>query len=72
MDRLLEVGRESVNIPDNISLHPQLTKTLVQARLKKLNDGEIIDWATAESLAIGTLLQDGRYLILKKRCSGYV
>lgn len=35
------------------TVHPHLSKTHVNARLKKINEGIKIDWATAESMAIG-------------------
>lgn len=37
------------------SIHPHLLKTHVNARLKKLNDGQKIDFATAEAMATGLL-----------------
>lgn len=41
------------------SIHPHLQKTHVVGRLKKLENGSKIDWATAEALAIGSLLYQG-------------
>lgn len=38
------------------NLHPHLLKTHVNARSKKLNDGQKIDFATAEALAMGLCL----------------
>lgn len=38
------------------NLHPHLLKTHVNARMKKLNDGQKIDFATAEALAMGGLM----------------
>ncbi|CAH1764844.1 3715_t:CDS:10, partial [Entrophospora sp. SA101] len=49
---LEKVGRISV-------IHPRLLKFHIQSRLLKLSEGKKIDWATAESLAFGTLLLDG-------------
>ena len=40
-------------------IHPHLLKTHVSARQNKLNDGNNIDWATAEALAFGSLLYQG-------------
>lgn len=37
-------------------------KTFCEARTKKIESGENIDWATAEALAIGSLLLQGRVL----------
>lgn len=36
------------------NLHPHLLKTHVNARIKKLTDGQKIDFATAEALAMGS------------------
>lgn len=35
------------------NLHPHLLKTHVNGRMKKLSDGQKIDFATAEALAMG-------------------
>lgn len=40
-------------------MHPHLQKTHVNARLQRLEQGEAIDWATAEALAFGSLLLQG-------------
>lgn len=53
------VGAKSVETPDSFSIHPHLKKTHVEARVKKLMSGAGIDWATAEALAIGSLLYQG-------------
>ncbi|GAB6031789.1 putative 2-oxoglutarate dehydrogenase E1 component DHKTD1, mitochondrial [Chamberlinius hualienensis] len=59
VDLLKFVGAKSVEIPNNFNLHQHLHKTHVQNRLNKLTEGANIDWATAESLAIGSLLYQG-------------
>ena len=41
-------------------IHPQLIKTHTERRIHKLEEGAEIDWATAEALAMGTLLHQGR------------
>lgn len=46
------------------NLHPHLRKTFVNGRLKKLEAGNKIDWATAEALAIGSLLHEGYHVRL--------
>ncbi|KAG1667324.1 putative 2-oxoglutarate dehydrogenase E1 component DHKTD1, mitochondrial [Nymphon striatum] len=53
------VGMKSVTVPNNFALHPHLNKTFVKNRLKKLEQGSNIDWATAEAMAIGSLLYQG-------------
>lgn len=59
LDGLLFVGARSVETPDSFNIHPHLKKTHVEARIKKLMSGTGIDWATAEALAIGSLLYQG-------------
>lgn len=56
---LLDIGEQSVSFSDQITVHPRVDKYHIQARLKKLKSGKGIDWATAESLAFGTLLAEG-------------
>ena len=51
IDRLIDPLIQNVN--------KRLDQTHVQERLKKLEEGRGIDWSTAETLAIGTLLLQG-------------
>ncbi|KAH8407072.1 hypothetical protein KR222_005684 [Zaprionus bogoriensis] len=53
------IGQQSVAHPADFNIHPHLLKTHVQGRLKKLAEGTKIDWATAEALAIGSLMYQG-------------
>lgn len=51
---------------DNYSLkavHPTLQKTHVDRRVQRLTEGKDLDWATAEALAIGSLLHQGMKLL---------
>lgn len=57
---LYYVGTRSVQYPDGFNVHPHLLKTHIDGRLRKLNSGQKIDWATAEALAIGSLMYQGR------------
>ncbi|KAF8386657.1 ogdh-2, partial [Pristionchus pacificus] len=59
LDVLRFVGAASVQTKDGFELHPHLKKTHVETRLAKLTSGEGIDWATAEALAVGSLLTEG-------------
>ncbi|KAI9563198.1 hypothetical protein GHT06_010655 [Daphnia sinensis] len=59
LDVLRWVGARSVHIPSNFSLHPTLKRGHVDARLNKLLTGTNLDWSTAESLAIASLLYQG-------------
>ena len=59
LETLLFVGVKSVETPESFHIHPHLKKTHVEARIKKLENGGDVDWATAEALAIGSLLYQG-------------
>lgn len=72
---LSEIGRKSVTYPKSFvsvrpaakpnrkpkfqNIHPHLLKTHVKTRLGKIAEGVRLDWATAEALAIGSLLHEG-------------
>ncbi|XP_072390539.1 probable 2-oxoadipate dehydrogenase complex component E1 homolog isoform X1 [Diabrotica undecimpunctata] len=58
-DLMTLVGNASVKIPNNFTIHPTLLKTHVKNRLNKISNGTNIDWATAEVLAVGSLLFQG-------------
>lgn len=54
------IGIKTVEYPDTFNIHKHLKKTHVEGRLKKMNDPNAkLDWATAESLAFGSLLYQG-------------
>lgn len=59
IDLLKYIGYKSVECPESFNLHGHLAKTFVKSRLTKVTEGEKIDWATAEALAIGSLLYQG-------------
>ena len=65
MDMLKKIAGVITTIPDSITPHNKL-KRVVEARRKALESGHNIDWATAEHLAFGTLLLEGK----KVRLSG--
>ncbi|XP_075976075.1 putative 2-oxoadipate dehydrogenase complex component E1 homolog [Anticarsia gemmatalis] len=54
------IGQASVTVPEDFNVHPHLAKIHVKNRLNKLSSGAEIDWATAEALAFGSLLMEGR------------
>ncbi|XP_067012893.2 probable 2-oxoadipate dehydrogenase complex component E1 homolog [Anabrus simplex] len=58
------IGAKSVAYDEKFNLHPHLLKTHVNSRLNKLNEGAKLDWATAEALAVGSLLYQGFYVRL--------
>ena len=45
-------------------VNERLRKSHVEERIRKLGMGNNIDWATAEALAIGTLMLQGMVLLL--------
>ncbi|KAL6266999.1 hypothetical protein P5V15_000079 [Pogonomyrmex californicus] len=53
------VGQRSVQVPSNFDIHPHLLKNHVQNRLKRIENGNALDWSAAEALAIGSLLYQG-------------
>jgi 2-oxoglutarate dehydrogenase E1 component len=58
LDVLKEVGRKLTTFPKSFTPHKTIARILA-ARRKMIEDGQGIDWATAESLAYGTLLVEG-------------
>ncbi|ELT94079.1 hypothetical protein CAPTEDRAFT_182291 [Capitella teleta] len=58
-DILRYVGAKSVSTPEDFPTHPHLVKTHVDRRLQKMQTGSDLDWATAEALAMGSLLYQG-------------
>ncbi|GFY41628.1 probable 2-oxoglutarate dehydrogenase E1 component DHKTD1, mitochondrial [Trichonephila inaurata madagascariensis] len=59
MDVLKFIGFKSVQLPETFNIHPTLAKNFVQERLKKIEKGNQLDWASAEALAIGSVLFQG-------------
>ncbi len=68
-DRIDAVTKVLTTVPEGFSIHPTL-KRVVAARGETIAAGEGIDWATAEALAFGTLLQDGFGIRLSGQDSG--
>jgi len=50
------VGANSVAAPEGFHVHERLRRFHIDGRLKAVLDGRGIDWATAEAMALGTLL----------------
>jgi 2-oxoglutarate dehydrogenase E1 component len=57
-DALKMVGRALYTPPDDYHLHKTIVRQL-EAKQKMFETGEGFDWATAEALAFGTLLDEG-------------
>ena len=58
LDLLKEVGRKLTTFPKSFTPHKTIAR-IMAARRKMIEEGQGIDWATAESLAYGTLLVEG-------------
>ena len=58
LDLLKEVGERICTPPDGWAVNPKITRQL-KAKRKAIENGENIDWATAEALAFGTLAVEG-------------
>jgi 2-oxoglutarate dehydrogenase E1 component len=57
-DMLKKVGEALVTAPQSFHLHKTIVR-LLEAKAKMFESGEGFDWATAEALAFGTLLDEG-------------
>lgn len=72
-DKLFDaIGRTLTTIPDDLEVHKTLRR-VIDARAAMFadkSDGEVFDWATAESLAFGTLLSEGYQVRLSGQDSG--
>ena len=66
---LKAVGTAMTEIPADINVHKTL-KRVLENRRKVIEEGEGIDWATAEHLAFGTLLTEGFPVRLSGQDSG--
>lgn len=58
LKRINAIGQKLTNVPDDITIHPTLARIL-KSREKIFTTGKGCDWAIAEQLAFGTLLQEG-------------
>jgi 2-oxoglutarate dehydrogenase E1 component len=57
-DRLRDIGMKLTAVPEGVDVH-RTVKRVVEARRAAIETGEGIDWATAEHLAFGSLLDEG-------------
>lgn len=58
LDKLTDLGHRLTTIPNAVDIHKTL-KRVIDARREMITTGQNIDWATAESLAYGSLLEEG-------------
>ncbi len=56
--KLADLGHKLTTIPNAVDMHKTL-KRVIDGRREMITTGENIDWATAESLAFGSLLDEG-------------
>lgn len=59
IDVLKQIGELSVTPPEDVKVHARLQKYHIDQRIKKVKQGKGLDWATAEALAFGSLIQEG-------------
>lgn len=72
-DKLFDsIGRVLTTIPDDLEVHKTLRRVIDArgAMFADKSDDEVFDWATAESLAFGTLLSEGYQVRLSGQDSG--
>ncbi len=55
IDLLKEVGRKITSLPNSFTPHKTIAR-IMATRRRMIDEGQGIDWATAEALAFGTLL----------------
>jgi len=56
--KLLDLGRRMTTIPERISVHKTVER-VIAGRREAIENGQGIDWATGESLAFASLLDQG-------------
>ena len=69
LDTLRAIGAAITTVPDGFNLNRKIARQIEQKR-EALKSGEGIDWATAEALAMGTLLAEGTFVRLSGQDSG--
>ncbi|KNE63048.1 oxoglutarate dehydrogenase (succinyl-transferring), E1 component [Allomyces macrogynus ATCC 38327] len=62
-DLLRQIGTKVSTIPETFTPH-SLIKRIIGQRLKTVEEGEGLDWATAEAIAFGSLLMERTHLRL--------
>jgi 2-oxoglutarate dehydrogenase E1 component len=58
MKSLKEIGKKLTAVPEGFNIHRTIQR-FMDNRAKMIETGEGIDWATAEALAFGSLVQEG-------------
>ena len=68
-DRMDKLGKQLTTVPPELTIHKTLQRIL-DAKATMFDSGEGFDWATAEALAFGSLLQEGFGIRLSGQDSG--
>ncbi|KAG0305293.1 2-oxoglutarate dehydrogenase E1 component [Dissophora globulifera] len=63
METLKHIGETISSTPPGFKIHSNLAR-IMKMRAKTIEEGGNIDWATAEGLAFGTLLMEGKHVRL--------
>eukprot|EP00842_Homolaphlyctis_polyrhiza_P002407 jgi/Hompol1/3167/HPOL_006379-RA len=62
VETLKQVGLASVAVPDDVKVHSRIARYHIDNRVKSVNAGTGLDWATAEAMAFGSLLLEGYHV----------
>ena len=68
-ERLREIGRGLVTVPEGFRLNPKIARQL-DAKRAAIEAGEGIDWATAEAFAVASLCAEGTHVRMSGQDSG--
>ncbi len=68
-DILREVARGITRVPDGFALHPRIARQF-EEKVRMVETGAGIDWATAEALAFGALVLEGTHVRLSGQDCG--
>jgi len=69
IETLKKIGYSISREPQEIEINRKIVRQL-KAKAKMMDSGENIDWGTAEALAFGSVLLDGKYVRLSGQDSG--
>jgi len=69
LDEIRKIGKKLTDIPEDFNVHPTI-KRIFENKKKMFQTGKGFDWATAEQLAFGTLLDEGYPVRLSGQDSG--
>ncbi len=69
MRTLKDIGKVLTTVPEGFNVHRTLRRIL-DAKTRMFEQGEGLDWATAEALAFGSLLLEGSHVRLSGQDSG--